>query len=176
MTTLLGSPGKQTSAPFRLRRHADYQRVYKASRKYHSASMSYFFRVRSPQEQPAVEGPRVGLTVGKVMGKAVVRNRIKRRLREAVRLQLSVLHEAALAVRHLDLVLHPRKSVTTMEFAALEREMARVFTQVASLAAHPQPGPAPRSSRAERPASRQGNTKSDAPRSLSGTTHPEPRS
>ena len=34
----------------------------------------------------AERGPRIGFTVGKVLGGAVVRNRMKRRLREAVRL------------------------------------------------------------------------------------------
>ena len=104
------------ASSFRLRKHADYQRVYKASRKQFSRQMSYFFTLRE-----GADTPRVGLTVGKVMGKAVDRNRIKRRMREAVRKNL------ALLTLPVDVVLHPRRSVIDLEFAALEREVAQVF-------------------------------------------------
>ena len=108
----------------RLRKHADYQRVYRESRRYSSASMSYFFRAR-PNEESAGALPRVGLTAGRVLGGAVERNRIRRRMREAVRLHLSELPS------HVDVVLHPRKMVLEMEFARLEREVSRVFASVA---------------------------------------------
>jgi ribonuclease P protein component len=108
----------------RLRKHADYQRVYQESRRHSSASMSYFFRARS-SEDPTGAAPRVGLTAGRVLGGAVERNRIRRRMREAVRLHLGELP------LHVDVVLHPRKTVLEMEFARLEREVARVFASVA---------------------------------------------
>ncbi len=119
------------AATFRLRKHSDYQRVYGASRKQFSKQMSYFFALR-----PAL-GPdgtvlryaqsdraRVGFTVGKVIGKAVDRNRIKRRMREAVRRQLGLLQAP------VDVVLHPKRSVIDLEFAALEREVGMVFRAI----------------------------------------------
>lgn len=106
----------------RLHKHADYQCVYKQSRKHFSPSMTYFFRVRGG-DLPA-DGARVGLTAGRVLGKAVDRNRIKRRMREAVRAHLSQLPG------HVDVVLHPRKSVKDMDFARLSGEVAHVFGNV----------------------------------------------
>jgi ribonuclease P protein component len=111
----------------RLRKHADYQRVYTSSRKQFSKQMSFFYSLR-PSEGPDgkarrsdTTGPRIGLTVGKVMGKAVDRNRIKRRMRECIR------RNAELITAPVDVILHPRRVVIEMEFAKLEREVAQVF-------------------------------------------------
>jgi ribonuclease P protein component len=113
----------------RLRKHGDYQRVYKSGRKQSSASMSYFFRLRAQDELlPNYAGPRVGLTAGRVLGKAVDRNRIKRRMREAARANLALLPPFA------DVVLHPRRIVLEIEFAKLEREVAKIFSTIAAQA------------------------------------------
>jgi ribonuclease P protein component len=113
---------------WRLQKHADYQRVYKSSKKHFSKQLSYFYLLRSQAGTSItcgdLVGPRVGLTVGKVMGKAVDRNRIKRRMREAVR------HRIALLNVPVDVVFHPRRTVIDMEFAALELEIASVFKNV----------------------------------------------
>ena len=111
----------------RLRKHADYQRVYRESRRYSSASMSYFYCTRS-SEDPAGAQPRVGLTAGRVLGGAVERNRIRRRMKEAVRLHLNQLPPL------VDVVLHPRRMVLEMEFSRLEHEVGRVFANVATSA------------------------------------------
>jgi ribonuclease P protein component len=113
------------TADHRLRKHADYQRVYRDGVKRFSQSMSYFFALRS-ESSAVLEGPRVGLTAGRVLGKAVERNRIKRRLRDIVRRRIEIVDA------NVDIVLHPKKSVLTAEFAGLEREVVRVFTTIQS--------------------------------------------
>jgi ribonuclease P protein component len=74
-------------------------------------------------------GPRVGLTVGKVLGKAHDRNRIKRRMREALRR-----HTDLIPAGH-DLILHPRRTVLTLEFTKLEAEVVRILQQATAEAA-----------------------------------------
>ena len=79
----LSRPGKGSKFPrsVRLLRHADFERVYKQGRRHFAAHLTVFYL---PSQK--AEGGRVGFTVSKVLGSAVVRNRMKRRLREAVRL------------------------------------------------------------------------------------------
>jgi ribonuclease P protein component len=103
----------------RLLKHADFQVVYKQGRKHFSGNMTAFYR-----ENQSIAGPRVGFTVGKVLGGAVDRNRIRRRMRSAVRNHLREL------ARPLDVVLHPRKSVLTLEFSQLDAEVMQVFAAV----------------------------------------------
>src|SRR5262249_23967690 len=101
-----------------------YQRVYQSSRKQFSRQMTYFVSARPADSTFTEPTPRIGLTVGKVMGKAVDRNRIKRRMREAVRRNISTLQGP------IDVVLHPRRSVIDLDFAALDREVAQVFRTI----------------------------------------------
>jgi ribonuclease P protein component len=118
------------STNFRLRKHADYQRVYKAGRKQFGRQMAYFFALRDTEaaERSETTGPRVGLTVPKTLGKAVARNRIKRRMREAVRAALPQLSAP------VDVVLHPKRSVLEAQFAVIEREVETIFRSVQATA------------------------------------------
>jgi ribonuclease P protein component len=130
--------------PFRLTRHADYQRVYKGSRKQHSRQMAYFVLPRPAEDASGnkptpIAAPRIGLTVGKVMGKAVDRNRMKRRLREAIRTQISTLKLP------VDVVLHPRRTVLALPMPELQQEIAYIFRAIHRTASSPAKRPAPSS-------------------------------
>ncbi|MGI8773276.1 MAG: ribonuclease P protein component [Acidobacteriaceae bacterium] len=108
---------------WRLHRHADYQRVYKATRKQFASLMTYFAVARTPAFTHSV-GPRVGLTAGRVLGNAVERNRIKRRMRAAVRQNLPHL------TLDVDVVLHPKRTVLEAEFGSLTADIQRIFLKV----------------------------------------------
>ncbi len=87
--------------------------------------MSWFLAAQTPAFAGAAlpAGPRVGLTAGKVLGKAHHRNRIKRRMREALRRHVVLLPAG------FDLILHPRRIVLTLDFAKLEAEIVRILQQ-----------------------------------------------
>jgi len=117
------SPKHQRATAFpksaRLLKHADFERVYQQGRRHFSPSMTVFFL-----EREMAGGPRIGLTVGKVLGGAVTRNRIKRRMREAIRRHLLPL------TANVDVVINPKKSASALETAKLEAEIERAFAAV----------------------------------------------
>ena len=114
----LSGPVKRArfTGSMRLLRHSDFERVYKKGRRHFAAHITVFYLLRERGD-----GWRVGFTVGKVLGGAVERNRVKRRLREAVRL-----HWPGVCIP-ADVVVNPKKSVLKLEFAELETEINNAF-------------------------------------------------
>jgi ribonuclease P protein component len=115
----LDEPGRKGATfprSVRLLRHSDFERVYKQGRRHFASHLTVFYLRRAESS-----GPRVGFTVGKVLGGAVDRNRMKRRLREAVRL-----HRHGL-LASVDVVMNPKKSVLKIDFPELEQEIGRAF-------------------------------------------------
>lgn len=102
----------------RLLRHADFQRVYQTGRRQFTGNMTVFF-LRRASDDSSGSSLRVGLTVGKVLGGAVDRNRIKRRMRAAVRGSWPAQQAP------VDVVFNPRKSVLDLPFADVAQEVAR---------------------------------------------------
>ncbi len=117
----LSSPGKGASFPrgMRLLRHGDFERVYKQGRRHFTAHMTFFYLRRAEGE-----GLRVGFTVGRLLGGAVDRNRMKRRLREAVRMRRPAEDTP------LDLVINPKKSLLRADFGELLEEVERAFSAI----------------------------------------------
>jgi ribonuclease P protein component len=103
-----------------LLRHADFERVYKQGKRHFATHMTVFY-LRRAEGVGEASGIRIGFTVGRVLGGAVDRNRMKRRLREAVRLHRPNTSTA------VDVVINPKKSLRTADFADVQKEVSRAF-------------------------------------------------
>jgi ribonuclease P protein component len=114
-----GAPGRGKGEKFprslHLLRHADFERVYKQGRRHFAAHLTVFYLRR------AGGGPRIGFTVPQALGGAVERNRMRRRLREAVR------QSEPRTLAAVDVVMNPKKSLLRADFGELEKEIGRAF-------------------------------------------------
>ena len=97
-------------------RSKDFRRVYDEGSRFTGPFFAAFC-VREAQP----EGPHIGFTCPRALGKAVVRNRIKRRVREAVRLQLGQLSP------QWSIVINPRRKAHDAPTEELQKEILRLF-------------------------------------------------
>ncbi len=113
----------------RLRRRAEFQRVSRG-RRAQAPTFTLQANQRADRSAPAADAPRprVGFTVTKKIGDAVERNRIRRRLKEALRRAGAV----APSPGH-DYVLMARREALTRPFAALIADIERAFAQMSRL-------------------------------------------
>jgi ribonuclease P protein component len=109
----------------RLRKHSEFELVYRDGRRHFSPLLTAFYLLRNTAgasaEDKLEDKPQVGITVGRALGKATVRNRIKRRVRAAVTQHLGLLSRA------VDVVINPKKVVLKVDYQQLCREIARAF-------------------------------------------------
>jgi ribonuclease P protein component len=96
--------------------------VYDQGTRINSPSFAMFYLRRD-----AGGSPRTGFTTPRALGKANVRNRIRRRMREAVRLELERM------LSPLDMIFHPRPAVLGVDFPALRREVVKAFEKCRTL-------------------------------------------
>ena len=115
--------GKTFPRGVRLLRHADFERVYKQGQRHFAPHLTAFYRRREDGNTL-----RIGFTVSKLLGGAVQRNRMRRRLREAVRLNWPEFQAP------IDIVINPKKALLVVEFAELGKEVARMFEAVGKFA------------------------------------------
>lgn len=103
---------KAKSTPDRLKRRSDFLRVKDAGKKWISPTV--IVQVGNGE----TPGIRYGITATKKLGNAVVRNRVKRRLREAVRKVFTPALE-----KSADIVLIGRTETATCPFENLVRDL-----------------------------------------------------
>jgi ribonuclease P protein component len=115
------SRGKRFPRTARLLRHADFDRVYREGKRLFSTHMTVFFM---PRTDPPATGLRIGLTVSRALGGAVDRNRLRRRIREAVRMTRPT------ETLPIDVVINPKKLVLKADFAVVVREVGKAFESV----------------------------------------------
>jgi ribonuclease P protein component len=101
--------------------------VYDHGSRYSGPFFAAFYAPASKIDGPVGSGPKVGFTVPRSLGGAVVRNRIKRRVREAVRLRLDLLSP------QWEIVFNPRRAAMDSPFTELTREIEKLFLRCNSL-------------------------------------------
>ena len=110
------------AAPFgRLKKRAEFQRVSRGGRWQGEA----FVLQAARRGDDARQGPRVGFTVTRKTGGAVERNRMRRRLKEALRLT-----EKLAAKPDHDYVVIARRGALTRPFDLLRADLNRAFAAI----------------------------------------------
>ena len=101
-------------------RRSEFDAVYRDARRRSGRHFTVFYCPNG------LERTRLGVSVKRALGGSVVRNRIRRRVREMFRL-----HRAEIPAGW-DIVIHPRSSVATAKFAALEAELLQLLKNALS--------------------------------------------
>ena len=99
----------------RLVRRAEYEAVYRDGRRRSSREFTIFLRPNG------LGLSRFGWSIKKAQATAVRRNRIRRRLREILRL-----HRQEIAPGW-DIVIHPRSSAATANFSSITEELLKLI-------------------------------------------------
>lgn len=103
----------------RILRSAQFKQVYEKGFRHQS---SYFAAFCLAGEKI---GPRLGFTTPRGLGKAVFRNRLRRRIREQIRLQMASLGP------QWSVVMNPRRAASQASPLQLQQEIGRLFARLA---------------------------------------------
>ena len=121
----------------RLRENRDFRLIYARGRSHADSLAVIYVMRRNGDGVDAAPGRRVGFVVSKKLGNAVVRNRIKRRLREAMRLRLPDLREGP-----FDIIFVGRTGAKGAEWPAIQATVGELLRRAGMLRANAD-GPAP---------------------------------
>lgn len=106
----------------RLAKREDFNKVYRAGKS--TANHQFVLYYKKKTDPPQL---RVGISVSKKVGNAVVRNRIRRRVKEIVRLHLDRIEGEG------DLIFIARKPVADMEYAEMKKSLLHVLKKAGLL-------------------------------------------
>ena len=99
----------------KLLRKADFDAVYRNGKRRSSSYFTVFLKANG------LPHSRFGFSIKRALGGAVVRNRMRRRVREIVRL-----HREEISAGW-DFVIHPKANVAKAEFAALTADLLKLL-------------------------------------------------
>jgi ribonuclease P protein component len=102
----------------RLTRNEDFQKVYRLGK---SAANHQFVVYYRPNQ--TVDKFRLGISVSKKIGNAVVRNRLRRKIKEIVRLNETQIKQ------QIELIIIVRKPAVEMEYADMQRSVFHVLNR-----------------------------------------------
>lgn len=121
----------------RLRKRSDFLRVARGHKQVRRALVLQAWHHQLENQDEPVNGTvsgttRLGFTVTRKVGNAVVRNRVRRRLREAVRLleKSGAAGQTPLFLPHTDYVVVGRLAALTMSFAEIQHDLARALEKI----------------------------------------------
>ena len=101
---------------YRLKSKFDFGKAYRNGKSRANAYLVLYFFPRG-KIAAVLENPRIGFSVSKKLGNAVVRNKIKRRLRAAIKPYLQSLR------RDVDIIFIARKKIKGIPFSDVEKNM-----------------------------------------------------
>ena len=129
----LAEPVAHVAPVERLRRRADFLRAARTGRKVAMRSLVLQARRRDESETgtPQHDPVRIGFTVSRKVGNAVERNRVRRRLREAVRMRAGSLVRSG----H-DYVVIGRRAALTTPFARILTDLETALRKIHGSKAH----------------------------------------
>ena len=99
----------------RLVRRGEFDAVYRAGKRRSNSHFTVFCRANN------LPASRFGFSIKKTLGGAVLRNRLRRRVREIIRLHRQELPAG------WDIVIHPKSNVARGAFATLSTELLRLL-------------------------------------------------
>lgn len=103
---------------YRLKKKSDFQKLFKLGRSYAGPYFVIYFKENEVKGQT-----RIGFAVSKKIGTAVMRNKIKRRLREAVRPLIPQIKE------NYHIIIVARSRIRTAAFSELQKQLFNIFNK-----------------------------------------------